>query len=109
MGTNFYLSDPACSGCGHVERIRHIGKRSAGWRFLLHVEIESDVPVGLDGWEAEFRRPGFRIFDEYGGDYTPEAMLAIIKEWGVPDGKRVPVDDLHCHENEHDCATGEFS
>ena len=35
MGTNYYLRYNLCSHCNRYEEI-HIGKRSAGWKFLFY-------------------------------------------------------------------------
>lgn len=37
MGTNFYVIKNHCSNCGRYEKI-HIGKSSAGSRFLFHYQ-----------------------------------------------------------------------
>lgn len=113
MGTNFYLHASACSECGRADPPRHIGKRSAGWVFLLHVErgdADRRIPENLAGWEALFNTDGLVILDGYGCAYTTAAMLLVIREGR---GKRHPAEGT-MHEFAHDGlpydrATGEFS
>jgi len=72
----------------------HIGKSSAGWRFLLCIypaenplfaenprrrEYYLNDPIqGLDDWVALFRMPGNIIKNEYGETITPERMWSLI-------------------------------
>ena len=37
MGTNYYVRMNKCESCGRYDEI-HIGKQSAGWRFLVHIQ-----------------------------------------------------------------------
>ena len=87
MGTNFYLHESACSECGRADPRRHIGKRSIGWVFLLHVEAMTNrkIPNTLEGWEELFAQDGLDILDEWGVHWTAAAMLLIIND---PEGKR---------------------
>lgn len=36
MGTNYYLHLDVCKHCGRSGEVLHIGKSSAGWRFMFH-------------------------------------------------------------------------
>lgn len=82
MGTNYYwlTEDAKCPHCGHVEpdKIRHIGKSSAGWCFSLHVD---ETIKSLDDWIKQFKT-GY-IEDEYGEKVTVEEMIEIItnRKW----------------------------
>ena len=69
----------------------HIGKSSAGWRFLLatypdrHPQFEEetwlDKPIeNLDGWIDLFNNKQNKIFDEYGEEISPEDMIDIISK-----------------------------
>ena len=79
MGTNFYLMQAQCQHCGrHGERL-HIGKRSSGWPFALHVD---SCHRCLDEWVAEFAKPGVVIKNEYDDELNPLDMLLIIVTWG---------------------------
>mgnify|MGYP001582440515 CR=1 FL=1 len=37
MGTNYFLCENRCSHCNSSDRVVHIGKASAGWRFGLNI------------------------------------------------------------------------
>jgi hypothetical protein len=70
MGTNFYLRQPECSGCGRYDEY-HIGKRSAGWSFGFrgYRDVEDDHPLGVvtsrAQWVQAVGRLGWTVFDEY--------------------------------------------
>ena len=81
----------------------HIGKSSAGWRFLLATypkrnpknagEIWLDRPIeGLGDWIELFDDPRNEIVDECGGRLTPERMIDVIAsregDPGLEDGWR---------------------
>lgn len=67
----------------------HIGKSSAGWRFLLATypernpenagEVWLDRPIeGLGDWIRLFNDPRNEIVDECGAELTPERMIDVI-------------------------------
>lgn len=58
MGTNFYVHIPG------EDEPWHLGKRSAGWPFLLHAEVYWDKSLALRTWMA--RALSGQIKDEYG-------------------------------------------
>jgi len=79
MGTNFYIQEtkfcPCCDQIVGEENTYHIGKRSSGWAFLLHLDKEQNINSLLDIiklWDGKV------IIDEYEKKYTPEQMLEII-------------------------------
>ncbi len=37
MGTNYYIKTKKCPTCGHKPEGLHIGKSSAGWKFLFQL------------------------------------------------------------------------
>ena len=100
MGTNLYLHGPACKACARdLTEPLHIGKRSAGWVFALHLRspdelfpYEGNVPATLAEWVELFETEGFTIVDEYGVNWTPAAALLVIND-GV--GKRSTPDSNH--------------
>lgn len=50
----------------------HIGKRSSGWQFLFnHNDFEYYEPT-LESIKAFLNRPGGKIIDEYGEEYTAD-------------------------------------
>jgi hypothetical protein len=93
MGTNYYLihTANACAKCGRSDETRrHIGKSSAGWCFLLHVEPQNGI-ADLPDWEDLWSRPDTRIEDEYGKALTPADMrLVIMARSGRPFDERGP-------------------
>lgn len=115
MGTNFYLHSKECATCGRADPPLHIGKRSGGYVFLLHVSDprwldDEPVPTSLAAWATllvSAAEEGSTIRDEYGTCYTPAAMLAIVNE---PTGRhRTPSDFAWCAgENVCDYGVGEF-
>lgn len=117
MGTNYYWvrpSEPPCEVCGRFdadERI-HIGKRSNGWKFSLHVQ-HGDAPDDLDGWVKLFSEPGTFIVDEYGERHEPEWMLDTIRNWGKrfesPRSHSVYVQLDATDNGDYDLARYEFS
>ena len=94
MGTNYYLRLDVCGHCKRPERELHIGKSSCGWCFGLHTVDDSwddsIVIKSLADWKEWFAKPGTEIYDEYGKQITPEAMLGTISERsGYSNGKKV--------------------
>ena len=74
-------------------QVMHIGKSSAGWRFLLATypernpenagEIWLDGPIeGLGDWIELFGDPRNEIVDECGWKLTPERMIDVIANRG---------------------------
>lgn len=125
MGTNYYLhrgKEERCKHCNSVtkeEKVLHIGKSSAGWRFSLRVYPTSTGmhPLNLDDWKRLFNLPDTVIRDEYGRVISKEDMLNKIVNRN-PDGTR----DLEFHpmggpmdrcigygqDGTYDLMTGEF-
>lgn len=85
MGTNYYLYDkPPCECCRHQGEPYHIGKRSAGWCFSLHIDAEEGI-LNLGDLIARWSLPGAYIEDEYGERISPDQMLKFITERGTDD------------------------
>jgi hypothetical protein len=87
MGTNFYIvtPNPDTEDVFHPMLVRHLGKSSVGWAYMLRVWPEDDL-VDLDGWVAFLRRTGGRIYDEYRNEHTLEGWLSVVRErWFVRD------------------------
>ena len=68
MGTNFYINTKK-------DGELHIGKRSVGWYFILHIYPEKNINELVD-WTSLFGQG--EIFDEYGNKLDKEEMLEII-------------------------------
>ena len=95
MGTNFYAVDDgdACPTCGAGTEELHIGKRSAGWNFMLHIIPEKGL-LEPEDWYAYWEANNIVIYDEYGRVIPYDDMLHIINNW---------------HEGEHTKHEGDFS
>lgn len=86
MGTNFYLRQTACSGCGRFDE-HHIGKRSAGWSFGFHgyrPDEDATHPLGPVRSRADWVRAvgvfDGSVVDEYGRVVDdPVAWLAGLE------------------------------
>lgn len=65
MGTNYYLRINACECCKRYDEL-HIGKSSAGWKFMFH-----KIPEKAEDYSQwlELLLKG-DIYDEY-GQYVP--------------------------------------
>ena len=86
MGTNYYVNTPSCANacehCAESERI-HLGKSSAGWRFLLYAEPEWPRDEAFAYWVR--RALSGPITDEYGRDCSLAELLDLAH--GKTDGK----------------------
>ena len=75
MGTNYYI---VCNHCN--ERVRHIGKLSAGHAFTFQ-EYEDKPTSSWVEWRKlldTYNRFGFKIIDEYGRDIMFAELLLDI-------------------------------
>ena len=81
MGTNYYLTEPACPTCGRQDEL-HIGKSSGGWCFALHVIPERGINT-LDDWRALWSK-GWTILNECGSLVSVKELEDIItnRSWG---------------------------
>ena len=80
MGTNYYLRENFCTVCMRFDQ-RHIGKSSAGWKFLFHVTDKIDV----DEWKAktlQYRNWSDEegIFDEYGKQVSYDDLWKLVED-----------------------------
>jgi len=82
MGTNFYRVKS--------EKKTHLGKRSAGWKFLWN--FHNDKYYSNKEELLNFIRSG-KVIDEYGKKHDTEEFLKMALEWGEPDGQ-VSNDDI---------------
>lgn len=80
MGTNYYVRVPGGSKpyarCPESQLI-HLGKSSAGWRFLRRADPTWDRFDAVRLWEHRARRGP--IEDEYGRPVTLEELEALIQ------------------------------
>lgn len=89
MGTNYYTDDPRCDHCGRDGERFHIGKSSAGWKFLFAPYPEH----GLTSWRAWQAFLANRVIvDEYGDviDLADLKRLVETKQCGGLDGNNAP-------------------
>src|SRR5687768_116924 len=86
MGTNYYVHVPpcpnACEHCGYETRI-HLGKQSAGWRFLHRAYRGERRPAAVT-WPVTDHASWLRlldlgdIYDEYDRRQDRSEFLAFI-------------------------------
>lgn len=107
MGTNYYLvrnQEPKCSHCGHQspqERL-HIGKKSFGWVFQVHVHPERGIRYFSD-WDELFDDTNWNLWwieDEYGTKISVEKMIAIVH------GGTTPEEMLEARKLKHSTVDG---
>jgi hypothetical protein len=85
MGTNYYVNTPSCANacehCAESERI-HLGKSSAGWRFLFRADPEWPRDEAFTHWVR--RALSGPIVDEYGRECSLAELLDLAH--GKADG-----------------------
>lgn len=80
MGTNYYVRTPACeNACAHCSesQLIHLGKTSAGWRFLFQANPEWPREDAFTAWK-KLAASG-PIEDEYGHPLTLDELLAMAE------------------------------
>jgi hypothetical protein len=103
MGTNYYLDIDVCSKCGRPSERLHIGKSSAGWRFLFQF-IEDKARTPLE-WQSLIHNN--RIMDEYGDEMSEQEFWRMVEAKQTL--QRSPDDRYIIHVGEYDFSEGEFS
>jgi hypothetical protein len=71
MGTNYYLRQTACSGCGRYDEF-HIGKSSAGWSFSFRGYRPGDDSPGPLGTPVVSREDWVAVLESYPGRVVDE-------------------------------------
>jgi hypothetical protein len=77
MGTNYYAHLDVCKTCGSSEEVVHLGKSSAGWRFLFNFHAGryyKDYPELLNFLDSEVDI----IKTEYGEEVEINTFLALV-------------------------------
>lgn len=77
MGTNYYIQNQnKCPTCGHAEEDDiHIGKSSAGWKFLFNaIQYKS-----FDEWLPVLQANSDFIYDEYKKKHDLDQFLEFIE------------------------------
>lgn len=74
MGTNYYAVEKKYN----LNRdIKHIGKSSAGWRFLFREQPEYKTFEEFKKW---LENSDYAIFDEYDREHSKKELLELIEE-----------------------------
>lgn len=116
MGTNYYAgpSTSPCEKCGHVVEAGsfpanlHIGKSSAGWRFLFRIQRPHPdlvLDTAKKWWAFLADR---RIEDEYGHEVNLDDFKTKVKE-KQQSPRRYVHDDYVYDDEGHEFVYGEFS
>lgn len=81
MGTNYYVRTPGCeNACKHgcpESKLIHLGKSSAGWRFLFRAYPEWPRELAYARWLGLAEAGS--IEDEYGMPVVLEDLLAWVR------------------------------
>ena len=74
MGTNYYLKKDTCPHCLRPREIIHLGKSSAGWKFLFH---KTKQVYDYESF-CKFIKTGF-IYDEYDNSLFDDDLINLIQ------------------------------
>jgi hypothetical protein len=102
MSTNFYIRYNICNQCDRYDEI-HLGKSSAGWKFLFH-EIKASFPlpkwnkdvkkllknsiieyikldsfIDIENFLLKYCPKYIKIFDEYEEEISVKDFLELVK------------------------------
>ncbi|MBQ6358600.1 MAG: hypothetical protein IJI97_06610 [Clostridia bacterium] len=84
MGTNYYAFGPHKGK--KADRVGlHIGKKSAGWKFLFRAHPNLQL-TSLEQWVGYLSRPDVEVSDEYGAEIDLTEMVTTMTEKEGPDG-----------------------
>lgn len=72
LGTNYYTK--------HLGKKIHLGKSSAGWKFLFKADPEWDREKALQLWLKRVMAETAVIYDEYGDKWPKHRFLALVME-----------------------------
>lgn len=109
MGTNYYLCFKPCPTCGHSQEQRHIGKSSAGWRFLFH--YVKGTTENVEDWKSIINteiKEGAHIADEDGKTITPEQFWKMVEEQQKDTPSYTRVGETVRHIGNYDFAECDF-
>lgn len=76
MSTNYYATIDPCSHCGRADDIVHLGKQSAGWKFLFNYN-HGEYYTDYDSFVAFIQNNP--VHSEYGHIIEPCDLLASIE------------------------------
>ena len=94
MGTNYYLiKEKHCDHCKHTHREKkHIGKSSAGWKFLFFAGTAVNFKLML----KHILDDEYRIEDEYGAVVHRISFLDFVLEKQI--GKKAYTSESYAKE-----------
>lgn len=75
MGTNYYAYENECKTCHRADELFHIGKASAGWKFLF-----KDNGMSYDATMRRIKAEKLIIKDEYGRKISIRAFKQMVEE-----------------------------
>jgi hypothetical protein len=103
MGTNYHLHKDACPHCGRSDPPLHIGKQSAGWRFIFRGDLG---PQSFAEWKLLLAEG--RIL---GDDDEPVPLEEFVAMVEARQGGKVELFDSRdfLDEEGHPFHRGEFS
>ncbi len=79
MGTNYYVTvEPPCPTCGRGGEDAHVGKSSAGWRFLFASYRDRGI-ISASDWKEVIEVAGGFVHDEYGGKLSLEEFFDKVE------------------------------
>jgi hypothetical protein len=82
MGTNYYAFG-SHSGEQEEGSGLHIGKKSAGWRFLFRAHPDLYL-TSLEAWMWILSSTGVEIADEYGSEISVNELVSIMQSTEDP-------------------------
>jgi len=88
MGTNYYMKYNLCDKCGRFDEI-HLGKASAGWRFMLQYNEGKYYKnwKEMKEWLKKMIKGGAVIKNEYGEEISLDEFINIVES-----KKKEPID-----------------
>jgi len=80
MGTNYYMKYNLCDKCGRFDKI-HLGKASAGWRFMLQYNEGKYYKnwQEMKEWLKKMIDDGAVIKNEYGEEVSLDEFINIVE------------------------------
>ena len=113
MGTNYYLRHGICDKCERYDE-RHIGKASAGWKFLFR-SYESDagspsIKTFID-WRGRTQKYMGLIYNQYGDliEYDDFWKMVAEKQNGKEQHLITEYNRIYIDKDGYNFANYEFS
>lgn len=77
MGTNYYLSVDICNCCKRPAKTLHMGKSSAGWKFMFRRYKDLNI-FNVADWIILIKTKGNKIVDEYCEHISSAEFIDLI-------------------------------